>query len=470
PVIVPEAHVEALLEMPEPHPGARQLVVTSERTNVFLGETLRVKVQYASSSPNLVEAVSQVELRGDGVLEDKNSVRQSIELLEHDGQRTPTFSYETSVTPLAMGALKLKAQGFTSGREFNGTIIIRGPVTIPGGPPQYVLLDSEPFTINVRPLPEAGRLPGFSGAIGSFRCDPPKLGTNQVRVGDPVQITYTLRGEGDLTQLSPPAAPRARGWQIFPPDSGVIENATGTNRAIAFTYTLIPLSDAEQVTPMIPFSGFDAKKNAYTDLSFASVPIIVLNDGLTTNLDSFSSSSDANPETEPKLALSSLSLSPGRAVGSLVPWQMRAWFPFAQISPALVFLALWGWVRRRDYLERHPEIVRRRRARRALRREFRALRRAAGRNDEAEFSRRAVSALQIVCSPHFPAEPRALVGSDVVRVLDSTGLNGQAAQLVERLFANVNRSRFSAELAHGDDVLKARAEVEAVLKKLEEQL
>src|SRR5205823_3906522 len=123
------------------------------------------------------------------------------------------------------------------------------------------------------------------------------------------------------------------------------------------------------------------------------------------------------PDEEKEPELSGLAPAPGRTAWSLVPWQRQAWFPLVQLAPAALFAGLWGWDRRRRYLEEHPNVVLRRRARRALRRERRALKEAARSQDGQRFAATAVNAMRIACAPHFPAEPRALVGSDVLQLL-----------------------------------------------------
>jgi len=81
--------------------------------------------------------------------------------------------------------------------------------------------------------------------------------------------------------------------------------------------------------------------------------------------------------------------------------------------------------RRRRFLEAHPEVVRCREARRALRRERRALRRAATSGDAAGFVRRAVASMQIAAAPHFPAAPRALVCGEVLSLFDLVEQGGE---------------------------------------------
>src|SRR5262249_57024823 len=63
---------------------------------------------------------------------------------------------------------------------------------------------SAPLTIDIRPVPSAGQPASFSGAIGRFQLEAdanPKI----LRVGDPLSVTLTVRGEGLLETVHPPA-------------------------------------------------------------------------------------------------------------------------------------------------------------------------------------------------------------------------------------------------------------------------
>ncbi len=300
---------------------------------------------------------------------DKTATRQSVQMVSVNGQSKPAFICDMVVTPIVAGPLKFSAQGFTAGREFSGPITIQGQVVIPGGPPQYVLLVSDPVEINVRPLPSADELPGFTGAIGKFLPDPPQLSTNRLRVGEPAHLKIVFHGEGDLTRLVPPEPPRSPDWQIIPdnpPDTG---------------YTLIPLTDEARETPAIPFSYFDPASAKYVDLTIPPLPVTVVGESLPVQLPV----SDDGTTSAAPLKLSGLAATPGKTAASLEPLQLRGWFVGVQLAPVLGFLALWQWDRRRRFLEAHPEIVRRRLARRALRREKRALEQAAAAGDAAAF-------------------------------------------------------------------------------------
>ena len=433
--------------------AARQLRLEISQTNVFLGQPFRARVILPGGPNNEIEALREIEFRGDGLMVDKIVLQQAIEPLNLDGQLKMALVSEMTVTPIAAGPLKFAAQGFAAGREFTAPISIHGQVNFFGGMPRYVLLVSDPVEIHVRPLPVDGELPGFTGAIGRFFQDPPHLATNRVHVGEPVSLTVAFHGEGDLTRFVPPAARRSRDWQIIadPPP------ATG--------FTLIPLADDMRETPAIPFSYFDPDTARYEDLTIPPLPVTIVGEGLPVELPPL----DNAGKTEAPLKLSAAAPAPGKTVSGLKPLQLRLWFAGVQLVPVLAFLALWQWDRRRRFLEAHPEIVRRAQARRALRREKRQLQAAVGAGDAVAFIHHAARAMTIAVAPHFPANPRALVCGDVLAQLAATGQNGPAADTVKSVFAAVD-ARFAVTPTRPPDWLALRPGVESVLQTLEEKL
>jgi hypothetical protein len=391
-------------------------------------------------------------------------------MLARNGRPTGTFIYETTITPIAAGALTLSAQGFTAGMQFGGAVVITGQVTIPGGPPQYLLLDSEAVPIQVRPLP-AGELPGFAGAVGSYTCPSPRLDTNTVSVGDPVQLSVTILGQQNLQHLTPPRPPSVKGWQIFPAVRTGIVGAVGTpDYGVSFSYTLIPTTTELSATPAIPFSCFDPKRGAYVDLTVPPVPITIISNAAISSEAVAMLLDESMSEPEHKISLSGFASSPGRTTNILVPLQARVWFPLIPLVPVLVFGALGMWGRRRRYLEQHPEIVRRQRARRELRRVRCLLKQAAASGDAPGFTRIAVNALQIVCAPHYPAEPRALVGGDVLEILGATERNSRAGELVRRVFAAGDAASFTTTVPGDAGLLEQHSALEEVLANLEARL
>jgi hypothetical protein len=98
------------------------------------------------------------------------------------------------------------------------------------------------------------------------------------------------------------------------------------------------------------------------------------------------------------------------------------------------------------------------------------LREAAEARDAQRFATAAVSAMRVACAPHFPAEPRALVGSDVLELLSQTNGDDKPEELVRRFFTAADASEFAAESADAAPLLTLQPGLERVLEKLEARL
>jgi hypothetical protein len=484
PVRVPAARLDVVAAPPEAAQPPLRILLELPATNLFLGQGVRARVLLPGSIGGAVQGLAQVQLSGHGFLVDLGSARQRIEMLPFGGGRIPTYSYEATLTPMVAGTVTVFAQGFVAGSRFSGAIVIMGGATIPGGPPQYTLVETEPVELHVRPLPPEGELPGFTGAIGSFVLGPPKLATNVLRVGDvlTLAVTVTNRGDGPLARLVAPPVPHVTDWQIFAPTEvappmalplglpGLPGPADKLVGATMFNYTLILLTEHARATPSIPFSYFDPQSGKYADLTIPSVPVTVKAGATPGDLQALVQAAAPAVESEKEPVLSGLAASPGRTAATLVPSQQQAWFPLAQLAPAAAFGGLWGWDRRRRYYEKHPDILLRRRARRDLRRQRRIVRRAARAKDAPRFAAAAVSAMQVACAPHYPAAPRALVGSDVLALVHDSGGNGRAGEVVRRIFNVTDAARFAGSGANPAELLALEPELDHVLQQFEERL
>ena len=451
PVQIPAATLDVDPSVSVPPP--RSLVLEVSATNVFLGQPLRARVLLPASPANQIEALREVEFNGAGFMSDLSTVRQAVEMIGTNGSAVPAYVYEITLTPIQAGPSTLSAQAFAAGREFFGAVTVAAHVTISGGPPHYVFLASNPLQMNVRPLPTAGQPANFNGSIGTFTLGAPQLSTNRIQVGEPVRLTVAVRSSSTFDRLVPPAPPTVNDWQIIPdnpPD---------------FSFTLIPLTDTARQTPAIPFSCFDPTSNSYVDLTIPSLPVMVTSEGLPTELPA----EDAGAAQGPPLRLGGLSPSLGKSVAALVPLQLRGGFVCLQILPILAILGLWLWDRHRRFLEAHPDIVRRREARRVLRREKRRLRDAARRGDTAAIVRHAANAMKIASAPHYAAHPQALVCSDILDHLDDADRSGPAGETVRKIFAAAD-TRFAVAPQTQADWAALQPDLDSVLLKLEERL
>lgn len=447
--------------------SAQLLTLELSNTNPYVGEAVLASVRFPLAASTPIQALGQVQIKGQGFVVDSSSARQRLDEVV-DG-RPQCLVYEVFFTPIATGRLSASAQGYAVANRFFGGGIVVGPASPAAGPAQYNFMDSDPVTLQVRPLPPGGELPGFTGAVGtSYRLASPELSASNLVVGTPVKLRVRVHGEGNLARLVPPPPPLPPDWQVFAhaaePVAPQVLHAQGF---ATFSYTLVPLTETAQTTPAIPFSVFDTQLEVYRDLTIPPLPVTIRPGLRPADYAVIQQAESLSPTDAKEPALSGLAAVPGMAAHTLVPFQNQAWFPAIQLAPGLCLLGLWLWDRRRRYLEQHPEVVLRARARRSLRREWRTLRKAARLGDSARFGQAAVAALRAACAPHYPADARALVGGDVIAVLPPAVRQPRMVEVVRRFFVVTDAARFGTAPSTQDGLLDLHPELEHILHELE---
>jgi hypothetical protein len=127
-----------------------------------------------------------------------------------------------------------------------------------------IRLQTDPLRVQVRPLPEEGRLPGFSGSVGDYRVSA-GLDASTARVGEPLALTVTVRGEGHIQAIGPPVWPEWDGLRVF--DSGdAVTLEKRDDRVLGekqFTQVLVPTRSGALQIPPVEFIYFDPVREQY---------------------------------------------------------------------------------------------------------------------------------------------------------------------------------------------------------------
>jgi len=128
-------------------------------------------------------------------------------------------------------------------------------------------LHSNPITVNVKPLPAAGRPLDYTGAVGQFSLKA-EVDRKEVNTNDGITLKVSVSGTGNLNLIEKPAI-------NFPPDFEVYEpkiidnfsNKGGTSGTRTYEYLIIPRASGNFVIDPIQFSYFNPLRHDYTVLS-----------------------------------------------------------------------------------------------------------------------------------------------------------------------------------------------------------
>ncbi|HYE97207.1 MAG TPA: BatD family protein [Rubricoccaceae bacterium] len=128
------------------------------------------------------------------------------------------------------------------------------------------LVRAPALTLVADPLPP-GAPAGFSGAVGRFAMEA-ALERPTARAGEPVQLTVTIRGTGNIATLGAPALGLPPALEAFDPDEArnVDRNAAPLVGEKTFTFTLVPRQGGRAEIPALAWSYFDPEARIYRTL------------------------------------------------------------------------------------------------------------------------------------------------------------------------------------------------------------
>ena len=140
---------------------------------------------------------------------------------------------------------------------------------------------SLPVTVKVKDLPAENQPPDFNPAnVGRYRFSA-STDTKKVKVGEPITLTLTITGEGNLRNLYIPEIGEIDGLKIYAPETEVDVQPKGLSiTGVRKTKVLmIPKKPGTYTLPAIKWSYFDPQKAAYDTLESRPITIAVTADG-----------------------------------------------------------------------------------------------------------------------------------------------------------------------------------------------
>jgi hypothetical protein len=122
-------------------------------------------------------------------------------------------------------------------------------------------------TLEVRPLPQAGRPADFDGAVGDFDLNV-KFNKTALKSSESFQATIKVSGRGNLKLFSLPKLSAPSSLEVYEPEhkENVKTNLLGMQGSIEDTYTIVPQYQGNYPIPSVSFSYFDPVNELYVSL------------------------------------------------------------------------------------------------------------------------------------------------------------------------------------------------------------
>jgi hypothetical protein len=132
-------------------------------------------------------------------------------------------------------------------------------------------------TIDVKPLPEAGKPEDFTGAVGDFKFNVITSKT-ELNASESLQAKVEVTGNGNLKLFQLPKLNLPSSLEVFEPEhtENVTTNLDGMRGSISDSYTIVPQFKGKYPIPSITFSYFDLKTETYKRISSGEIVVDVL--------------------------------------------------------------------------------------------------------------------------------------------------------------------------------------------------
>ncbi|MCG8338321.1 MAG: BatD family protein [Proteobacteria bacterium] len=156
-------------------------------------------------------------------------------------------------------------------RDFFGRVV-RAPKL------KRIFAASKPLRISVESLPSNGRPPYFTGAVGRFQINT-SIENTRVKVGDPVELSIKITGEGRYEVIEPPLLTENREFAENFSISTNLQPGDIQPDGVLFKQTIRPRHDNITRIPTIKFSYFNPLLETYQTIESKPIPIKVLATG-----------------------------------------------------------------------------------------------------------------------------------------------------------------------------------------------
>jgi len=150
---------------------------------------------------------------------------------------------------------------------------------------------STPLVIHVKPLPEAGKPEGFTGAVGKFSIEA-SVDKTSLKTNDALNYKVKVTGAGNIKLLKNLNTAFPEDFEKYDPkiSDTVTEDANGVSGSRIYNYLLIPRHKGDYTIGELKFAYFNPTTNRYVSLSSKAFHVNVAQGATENNVTAFSTS------------------------------------------------------------------------------------------------------------------------------------------------------------------------------------
>ncbi len=332
------------------------------------------------------------------------------------------------------------------------------------------------IVLKVKPLPEQGKPKYFRGAVGTFNMEV-STKSQQVKTGDPVTLSMSIYGEGNIQTISEPVLVlnNESDFKLYPAES--VTQITNREESIrgrkVFDKVLEPQKATLKSIPEIVFSFFDPREGQYKTITKEPIPIVVeageqeMPIQLTQSPMNMVSKQQAQLITQDILPIMT-NLSSLRNQGDNI---FKNPILLACLSiPAITVLAFFFITQQKKRLQTDVEYARKRRAHNAAKKKLAFVQSVLSGDSPAEFYNSLSRAMADYLADKCNVSAASATGDSIGDLLRYQKVNEDIIAEITHFINDLDYRRFSKDAGTGEEMRHSLDLAEQLITKLERQL
>jgi hypothetical protein len=361
----------------------------------------------------------------------------------------------------ATGKLKIPSSIFAfsaeTGRDFFGVF----------GRNETLYRKTQELSLDVKPLPAAGRPQDFGNAVGSFNLNS-SIDKNQAATGEAVALRIKLEGQGNLKMIPDIPCPSLPDFAVYSSKRAdsirpLDDSQIGGNKT--WEYVIVPKAPGRQTIPSISFSFFNAKQEKYQTITTAPISLNVVRGADTTGI------SDLSGREKQDLVrrgtdVNFIKLLSGDLAAKAVPLYRSIWFYLIAAIPLALNAGILIYQRQRSMISGNEGLVRSRKAKRHALGQLTASEKL-GRSEPRRFFDGAAAALSGYLSDRFNLKEIELTGDNLERALSQHSVQRETLEDTRACLQECDFGRFVSASASPEKMRELSARIRKNIDALE---
>ncbi len=333
-----------------------------------------------------------------------------------------------------------------------------------------IVVRSQPVTIDVAPLPAQRRTPDFKGAVGQFELQA-KVIPEEVAAGNPVTLTLSIAGKGNLRSVGPPALPELKGFRAFDPKTEETARArsSGLEGEKSWEYVLVPESSGVKEVGPWRFQYFDPEEKKYVTASVGPLQLKVVGDAIAASSGLGGNVTPRRPGGDVTLLredIRFLKPAPPRLGAESRSFHESPWFYGALVLPIVWNFALLLYLKKQEKEKTHSHLFRSRRAHRMARARLKKAAKLASEGSK-DFYDEIAAALYRYVADKSATSPSGLTSSSIAVLLAEHSVPEELRREFQDVLGTCEEARFTPGARSREDMDSLRRRTEELIVAVE---